>query len=432
MKLRFVFGALFVASIISALPAAGDWPDYRGPHGNGCATTPGDGKKLGLPEKWSETENVRWKTPIEHRGWSTPVVWGNQIWLTTATLDGHDFFAICIDAETGKFLWNEKLFHVDKPEPLGNALNGYASPSPAIEAGRAYVHFGSYGTACVDTRSLKVIWQRTDLLCRHYRGPGSSVYLFENLVILTMDGINLQYLVALDKRTGETVWKTDRTAEWDDLDSKGRPKNDGDLRKSYSTPLIVDADGKPELVSVGAKAIYGYDPRTGKEKWKIAHGCQGCGARPVFGNGLAILPTGYGKTEIIAVRPGGNGVVAGSNVVWRTVRGMPRLSSPVLAGDLLYVMSDVGVVTCLDAKSGDEVYKERIGGEFAASLLYGDDRIYCFSQNGPATVFKAGRKFERIATNKLAAGCMASPAVYGKSLIIRTKSALYRIASQPL
>ncbi|MEI6809924.1 MAG: PQQ-binding-like beta-propeller repeat protein, partial [bacterium] len=229
---------ILILSLLIFTTARADWPDFRGPTGDGHVTAADANKPIGLPLKWSETENVKWKTEIPFRGWSTPVVMDNQIWMTTATLEGNDFFAVCVDATTGRILFNEKLFHCDKPEPLGNNVNCYASPSPVIEPGRVYVHFGSYGTACLDTSNAKIIWKRDDLPCRHFRGPGSSLVLFENLLILTMDGIDLQYMVALDTKTGKTVWKTDRTAVWNDLDPDGKPHKEGDFRKAYSTPLI--------------------------------------------------------------------------------------------------------------------------------------------------------------------------------------------------
>jgi len=167
--------------------AAGDWPEFRGPWGNGHASASGKRKSSGIPLSWSETENVKWKTSIPHKGWSTPVVMNGQIWFTTATLKGHDFFVICVDAKSGAIIFNKKLFHSDNPEPLGNPLNSYASPTCVLESGRVYVHFGSYGTACIDTKTFKVLWRRSDLPCRHLRGPGSSLILFEDLLILTME-----------------------------------------------------------------------------------------------------------------------------------------------------------------------------------------------------------------------------------------------------
>ena len=199
---------LVLGLLLGGAAAQADWPEFRGPWGTGSASAPGSKTLAGLPLHWSETNNVRWKTPIPHRGWSTPVVLGGQVWVTTATEDGHDFFAIGLDAETGAVRFNEKVFHSDNPEPLGNgaSMNCYATPSPAISPGRVLVHFGSFGTACLDTATGQVLWKRDDLPCRHYRGPSSSPVLFENLVILTMDGADLQYHVALDKQTGRPVW----------------------------------------------------------------------------------------------------------------------------------------------------------------------------------------------------------------------------------
>jgi outer membrane protein assembly factor BamB len=407
--------------------ARADWPEFRGPRGNGLATDPGDAKPLGLPLRWSETENVKWKVPIPHRGWSTPVVMGGQVWLTTATLDGEDFFAICIDAETGRVRFNERLLHADNPEPLGNDVNCYASPSPAIEPGRVYVHFGRYGTACLDTATCKVLWERRDLACRHFRGPGSSAILFEDLLVLTFDGVDVQYLAALDKKTGRTVWKTDRSTVWDDLDAQGKPTREGDFRKAFSTPLVIDAGGKPQMISLGAKAAFAYDPRTGRELWKIHHAGHSSAPRPVFGNGLVFVTTGHGKTELWAVRVDGQGDVTDSHVAWKADRGVPLTPSPLLVGDLLYVVGDDGTATCLEAATGKQVWRERIGGNYAASPVYADGRMYFFNQQGKANVLKAGRAFEVLATNTLEAGCMASPAVSGKALFVRTKTHLYRI-----
>jgi len=411
----------------AAKPAQTGWPEFRGPWGNGLASAPGDSTPRGLPLRWSETENVKWKTPIPHSGWSTPVVLGGQVWLTTATLDGHDFFAICIDADTGKIVFNEKVFHADAPEPLGNNVNCYASPSPAIEPGRVYVHFGSYGTACLDTATGKALWERQDLACRHFRGPGSSVILFEDLLILTFDGIDVQYLVALDKNTGKTVWKTDRSTKWDDLDDQGKPVREGDYRKAFSTPLVIDAGGGRQLISAGSKALFSYDPRTGKELWTVRHTAHTAVLCPVFGRGIVVFCTGLGKPELWGVRPGGRGDVTATRVAWKAEKGAPKTPSPIVVGDLLYAVNDEGVGMCLEVATGKEVWRERIGGSFIASPVYADGRLYVFNQQGRAMVLKAGRTFGILATSTLDAGCMASPAVAGKALFIRTKTHLYRI-----
>ena len=432
-----------------AQTALADWPDFRGPTADGHAAS--GTNLLGLPLHWSETNNVVWKTPLPPRGWSTPVILGEQIWLTTATPGGNDFFAVCVDANSGRIIFNQRLFHCATPEPLGNNLNSYASPSAVIEPGRVYVHFGSYGTACIDTGTdpgnfvpiaasvsvpkgelgfpapPKVIWKRDDLPCRHFRGPGSSPVLFNDRLILTMDGVDVQYLVALDKRTGKTVWKTDRTAEWNDLGPDGKPQAEGDLRKAYSTPLLVPVNGRPQLLTVGAKAAYGYEPATGREVWKIRHGDFSAAARPLFDGTLAYLCTGGSKGGMLAVRIDGAGDVTATNIVWRNPRGTPRMPSPLLVDGLIFMVSDGGIGSCLDAATGNQLWQERLGGEYAASPIYADGRLYFFNQTGTSVVLKAARSYEVLATNKLDDGFMASPAVLGKALILRTKTHIYRL-----
>jgi len=414
------------------LPAAqADWPEFRGPWGDGHVSAPGDTKPIGLPLRWSETENVKWKTEIPDRGWSTPVVMDGRIWLTTATPDGHDFFAVCVDAETGRVLVNQKLFHTDNPEPLGNSQNCYASPSPAIEPGRVYVHFGSYGTACLDSATGKILWQRQDLPCRHYRGPASSVILFENLLILTMDGADVQYLVALDKQTGQTVWKSNRSVKFNDAEGFQGFAKDGDLRKAHSTPLIVNVNGQPQMFSPGAKAAYAYDPRTGRELWQVRFIAWSAAPRPLHSQSLALMITGLGATELLAVRVGAQGDVTDTHVAWKFNKNVAKTASPVIVDDLLYMVSDDGVVTCLEVATGNQVWRERIGGNHSASPIYADGRLYFANERGKTTVLKPGRTFEILATNTLESGCMASPAVAGKALIWRTKTHLYRIESPP-
>lgn len=401
-----------------------DWPEFRGPTGDGHAGA----QAAGLALTWSETHNVRWKTGIPHRGWSTPVLQGTQLWMTTATPDGHEFFALCVDGESGRIIHNECLFRCEAPEPLGNAVNCYAAPSPAIEAGRVYVHFGVYGTACIDTATRKVLWQRTDLPCRHFRGPASSVILFENLVILTMDGADVQYLVALDKRTGKTVWKTDRSVLFNDAEGFQGFAKEGDLRKAHSTPLIVDLDGQPRMFSPGAKATYAYDPRTGRELWMARYLAWSAAPRPLVGKGLALILTGLGSSELLGIRLGGQGDVTDTHIAWRIPKAA-KTASPVLVGDLLYMVNDDGALSCVDIAAGTVVWKERLAGNYAASPILADGRLYLPNQQGKTFVVRPGRSFEALATNVLDSGCMASPAVSGKALFLRTRTHLYRIES---
>jgi outer membrane protein assembly factor BamB len=423
------FSVMLAIAIAAGCTARADWPEFRGPTGDGHATAAGATNLPGVPLHWSETSNVVWKTQIPHRGWSTPVVMGDQVWLTTATLDGHDFFAIALDANSGNILFNTNIFHSDNPEPLGNVVNCYATPSPVIEPGRVYVHFGSYGTACLDAKTAKVLWKRDDLPCRHYRGASSSPVLFENLLILTFDGADLQYHVALDKMTGQTAWKTNRSVAWNDEDVPGKMAREGDLRKAHSTPLIVNVAGQPQMLSVGAKAGYGYDPRSGHELWRVSYPDWSTAPRPLYRDGLAYLVTGLVKAELWAVKPDGKGEVTDTHVAWKLKTHVCKTASPILVDDLLYMLSDESFVTCIEAGSGKVVWKERIGGSYAASPIYANGRLYFCDKEGTTTILKPGRTFEVLTTNKLADGFMASPAASGKALFLRTKTHLYRIES---
>jgi len=408
--------------------ARADWPEFRGPRGDGNATIPGE-TPHGFPLTWSETNNIKWKTEIPHKGWSTPVVMGGQVWVTTATEEGHDYFAVCVDEESGKILFNEKVFHTDNPESLGNgaSMNSYATPSSFIESGRVYVHFGSAGTACLDTKSGKVIWKRIDLPCRHYRGASASPVSFENLLILTFDGADLQYTAALDKQTGATVWKTNRSVAWNDEDVPGQMARDGDLRKSHGTPLIAIVNGKPQLVSVGAKAAYGYDPGTGSELWRVEYNDWSSAPRPLYDGKLAFIVTGLMKKEMWAVKADGRGNITDTGVAWKLSTHIGKYASPLLVDGLIYTPAEESFVTCLEAVAGKVVWTERIGGKYAASPIYADGRLYFFSQDGTTTVLKPGRTFEVLATNKLDAGFMASPAADGKAFYLRTRTHLYRV-----
>ena len=390
-----------------------NWPEFRGPRGDGSSDA------VGLPLRWSETDAVKWKTPIHDRGWSSPVIWGNQVWLTTATADGKRLYAVCVARDSGKILHDILLFDDHQPEPI-NSLNSYASPTPVIEAGRVYVHFGTYGTACLDSASGEKVWTRRDLHCNHFRGPGSSPALFGNLLFLHYDGFDVQYVVALDKHTGSTVWKTDRSTDFAGAD--------GDLRKAYSTPLVIGPPGQRQLISAGSKAAMAYDPQTGKELWKV---CYPIGfsttSRPLVAAGMVLFSSGSGRSELWAVRPGGRGDVTQSHVVWKVAKGMPFKTSPTLAGGLVFTVNDGGIASCIEAGSGAMVWQRRIDGQYSASPLAADGRIYFFSHEGKTTVIEAGRTYKELAVNMLAAGFMASPAVAGKALFLRTATHLYRI-----
>ena len=406
-----------------ALLAGWQWPEFRGPNGSGQATS------TGLPLRWSESENVRWKTALHGRAWSSPVVLENKVWVTTATQDGRQLFAIALDQATGTVIHDLKLFDVATPQ-YAHPFNTYASPTPVLEPGRAYVTFGAPGTAAIDTATGRVLWERRDLECNHYRGAGSSPIIFRDLLILHYDGSDLQYAVALDKRTGKTVWKTERSIAFNDLGPDGKPEAEGDLRKAFATPQIITVEGAPLLISMGAKATYAYDPLTGKERWRVEERTNhSASTRPVEGFGLVFLPTGFPKGELLAVRPEGRGDITQTHVAWRLTRGVPNKPSVLLVDDLLFMTTDAGVASAVEAKTGAVVWTGRIGGTHSASPVAADGRVYFFSEDGTTIVVEAGRTFKVLAENHLGDGFMASPAIAGKAFIVRSRTHLYRVES---
>ena len=399
--------------------AADQWTEFRGPSGTGHSDS------VGLPHEWSETKNVAWKTRIHGRGWSSPVVLGKQVWLTTATPEGRELSVLAIDRDDGHVLFDTKLFDVAKPEDT-RQYNSFASPTPVIEEGRVYVHFGSYGTAALDTRTGKAVWTRRDLPCNHWRGPASSPILYKGLLIVQFDGYDMQYAVALDKQTGRTVWKAVRNHDYG--------TDDGDQKKGFGTPVVIEAAGRAQLISPAAKAVLSLDPLTGQELWRVRYEQHSAAARPLFAHGLVYIDTGFSKADLLAIRPDGRGDVTETHVAWKAIKGIGAKPSPVLVGDLLYAVSDTGgVVTCLDAKTGAEVWQHRVGAAaHSASPLFADGALYFFSEDGTAVALAPGREYLEVGRGKLdEEGVMATPAIAGKALFLRTESHLYRVEKRP-
>ncbi len=392
--------------------AAVNWPQFRGPAGNGMTA------ERGLPVTWSETEHIRWKTAIHGRGWSSPVIWDKQIWMTTAPADGKQLYAVCVDRDSGEILHDILVFEIAEPQ-FRHALNSYATPTPVVEEGRVYVHFGAHGTAALDTASGKILWTRQDLPCNHWRGPGSSPISYGDLLIVAYDGYDLQYVVAFDKVTGKTIWRRDRNIEYG--------TDDGDQKKAYCTATVIEVDGKPQLIYPSAGATIAYEPTTGEELWRVNHGGMNAASRPLFDGRRLYLNTADGGFKLFALRAGGSGNITDTHVDWKTKEGVPSRSSQLLVDGKIFMVSDRGVATCLDAGTGKALWQNRLGGDVSASPLYAEGRIYFCNQDGRTFVVAAEPKFELLATNTLEAGCMASPAVYGRALFLRTETHLYRI-----
>lgn len=429
----------FALLMIVLLPvrAQAQWPQFRGPLGNGHATAER------LPTSWSEQKGIDWKVDVPGKGHSSPVIADGKIWLTTAittpltdaqkqeklanvaeakSLDlvGQlSLHILCFDVTSGKLLHDTEVFAVPNPEPIHHT-NTYASPTPVLDGQNVFVHFGTYGSGCIDARTGEVKWRNNEFHVDHQNGPGSSPILWKNLMIFHLDGTDHQFIVGLNVKDGKLVWRTDRSGEMHPTPA---------MQKAYCTPTIIETSQGPELISPAANWVYAYNPENGSELWKAAYGELGFSTvpKPIVGHDMAYVCTSFMKSKLLAVRFGGKGDVTSSHIVWTSESQIPKKPSLLLVGQELYVLNDAGILTCLDALSGKEIWRERIGGNFAASPLFCQGLIYLFSEEGKTTVVRAGRTYEEVAVNELSEGCNASPAVVDNALILRTQSHLYRL-----
>ena len=416
----FVF--IIVLSTISCQSGPRDkgWTHFRGSRLDGIS------HDKSAPLHWSDTENITWKTAIEGRGWSSPVVYGDQVWVTTARRDGKEMFAVCTDLNTGENLFNINVFQPDSVYRK-HSINSYATPTPCIEKDHVYVHFGRYGTAALSTRTGEIIWRRTDLQCNHVQGPGSSPILYKDKLIVHLEGTDEQYIVALDKSTGETIWRTDRPKEcYDPLKPIGK--------KAYITPLIVEVNGKDLLISNGAAVCIAYDPETGREIWRIIQGVDSTISMPAEENGVVYFYTGFVTppggdryAELFAVDPDGQGDIAASNILWRMKSPVLQLLTPVVKEGLLYTVDSEGFLYCLDAKTGEIIWSDKLKGKYNSSPIYVAGHIYFSSIQGETLVLKAGREYEAVAQNRLDGEIWATPAIVDGAILLRTSNFLYKI-----
>jgi outer membrane protein assembly factor BamB len=383
---------------------AEDWPQFRGPSGQGLSA------ETGLPFQWSESGNIRWKSAIPGAGWSSPAIAGNRIWLTTATADGSSLRLLSLETMTGKIVLDKEVFRIRDKGPGIHAKNSFASPTAIVRGDRVYVHYGFYGTACLNTAG-EILWKQT-LQYEPQHGPGGSPALFEDLLIFSCDGFDAQFVVALDAATGKIRWKTAR----------------GKGNQAYTTPLLIDAGGM-QIVSPGAHRAYAYDPRTGKELWHIEYGDGFSNVpRAVYAHGLVYICSGFFQPVLFAVRPDGKGNVTKSHVTWSYPRSVPLTPSPVVAGDDLYMVSDNGIATCLDAKTGGLNWQRRIGGNHSASPVFADGRIYFLSEEGECTIIAPSKQeYRELARNAVDERTLASIAISDKALYLRGEKSLYRI-----
>ncbi len=411
---RSSFRVFFLCSLFARVgPASAqdlDWPEFRGPGGQGHSA------EHGLPLQWGEGKNVAWKTPVAGLGWSSPVVAGGRVWMTTAVDQrGISLRALAFDVASGREVVNVEVFNIPSSRREINPKNSWASPTPVIDGDRVYVHFGADGTAALSSTGA-ILWKaRFDYQSQH--GAGGSPIVFGDLLIFNCDGSDVAFVVALDKNTGKVKWKTNR----------GFPAD-----QAYTTPLVIRAADRDQLISVGAFRTRAYDPLTGKEIWRVRYD-EGFSnvPRPVFAHGLVYVATGFQQPSLLAVRPNGTGDVTKTHVAWTLTRGAPLTPSPIAVGDELYLVNDGGIATCLDARTGTVIWQQRLGGTYSASPVFADGRIYFLAEQGVTTVIAPGKEFRRLATNALDGGLLASMAISGGALFFRTDSHLYRILETP-
>ena len=407
--------AIAVLGFAATSALAGDWAEFRGPTGQGHA----DGLKL--PTEWSSTKNVAWKQEIPGLGWSSPIVVGDRIFLTTAVATGdgdkkdQSLRAICLNAATGKPIWDIEVFHQD-----GNTAkrihdkNSHASPTPISDGKHVFVHFGSQGTACL-TLDGKTVWQNREFNYEMRHGNGGSPILVDDLLVVSCDGTDKMFVVALDRASGKTRWQTTR-----------EHKNGNKF--SFGTPLLIEVNGEKQIVSPGTFHVAAYRPKDGSEIWRVDYG-QGYSVipRPVFGHGLIFLSSGYDSPVLLAIRPDGKGNVTDTHVAWKLAKNAPHTPSPLVVGENVFIVSDDGIATLLNATTGEQVWQKRIGGNYSASPLFADGKIYIQNEQGDGIVLKPGNEYEELAKNELEPRSFASYAVADGALFIRTEKQLYRI-----
>jgi outer membrane protein assembly factor BamB len=388
------------------------WNQFRGPNGDG------DAKSANLPLKFSEKQNLTWKTPVPGKAWSSPVVMDEKVWLTNAEPDGFKMWALQIDWNTGNLLKKILVFENEEPQYC-HPMNSYGTPTPVIYDGRVFVHFGTHGTAALDAQSGQVLWKRRDFKCDHFRGAAASPIAFNDSLIVHFDGHDLQYIVCLDQKNGKTRWKKEREYDF--------KTDNGDRKKAYCTPSVITHNGRQELISPGAVATESRNPKTGELYWTVRTGGMNASSRPIYRHGHVYVFCGMGSMS--AIRPGGSGDVDKTHVTWTRRKVVPKKSSPLLLGNYLYMVSDEGVASCNNPKTGEVHWAERLGvkGQCASSPIHANGKIYSFSSDGDCVIFKPDPSgLQIVSRNKLPDGCMASPAVVGDSLLVRTKQNLYR------
>jgi len=405
-----------------------EWTEFRGPGQQGVS------RAEAVPLEWGADANVAWRRQLAGSGWSSPVVGRGKIFLTAAVPLGEQqvnivgeskkadtpfsLRTLCLDPDAGTILWDVEIAQV----PAGASIhpkNSHASATPVLSGDRLFVHFGTHGTAALDLAG-NLLW-KTAIAYKPVHGCGGSPVLTDDSLVFNCDGGDAAFVVALDAATGAERWRTPRPQ------AKSQTF-------SFCTPLMIEVDGQPQIVSPGSHAVCGYDSVTGTELWRVCYPNKwSIVPRPVFAGGLVFVCTGYeGPAELLAIRPDGRGDVTATHVAWREDRFVPHNPSPIVHGDALYLISDAGIASCRDLATGELVWKERLSGNHSASPILVGDRIYFLSEEGTCTVVRASRTFEKLATNEMGERTLASLVPVDGGLLLRTEAAICRIGSDSL
>ena len=389
--------------------SAADWWQFRGPLGNGVAG------QADLPVKWDTETNVRWKIPLSGQGWSSPLIVGGRIYLTAAvpTDSGYSLRALAIEAVSGKQAWETEVFVQPGAAPAIHGKNSHASPTPVLVDGRLYVHFGHQGSACLDTKG-KVLWKATDIDYAPVHGNGGSPIVVNGKMIFSVDGAKQTFVVALNCKDGSEAWRHNRNS-------------DAARKFSFSTPVAVDVNGRTQIISPGTDVVHSLDLEDGSVVWYATYDGYSVVPRPIYGHGMVYMGTGWGTPNVLAISVDGKGDVTETHIRWRLSRGAPHTPSLLLVKDDLFMVSDRGIASCVDARTGEIHWQQRIGDAYSASPIYAGGRVYFLSEGGIGTVIAAAREFQSLGINKIGERTLASYGVTGNALIIRTGKQLYRI-----
>lgn len=418
IKIISAFTVLFMLNVNMA--SAQNWTHFRGSEMDGHAQV----EKA--PLHWSDSTNIVWDVPVKGKGWSSPVVFNNQVWLTSAAEDGKEFYTICFDLKTGEKLHENTIFTCEDPQRI-HGTNSYATPTPCIEDGFVYVHYGTFGTACINTNNFETVWKREDLKCDHMQGPASSPILYKNMLIVHLEGTEDPYVVALDKHTGKTIWKSVRPPEiYDPLEPV--------YRKSYQTPIVIEVGGKELLISNSSYMCFAHDVNTGEVIWTIEYGYDSTVSQPLYWNGLVFVNSGWifldntpYFTRQYAIDPTGKGDVTETHVKWMYEDEVPQIPTPVIVDGKMYMVHDRGMVTCLDAMTGKPVWKHKLKGNFNSSPVYAAGNIYFINVKGVCTIIKPGDSFQQVAENDIDETVKAVPVFVDDKMVLRTGKNLYLI-----